>query len=84
MGVFGLAVGAGVGAVVIPTALAATGFASAGVVAGSCAAGVQSLLGNVAAGSLFSALQSTAAVGVSAAAMATTAAVGGIAGALKF
>ena len=40
------------------------GFGAAGVVAGSVAAGIQSGIGSVAAGSLFAAAQSWAALGV--------------------
>ena len=43
------------GIALIPAAL---GFGSAGIVGGSIAAGIQSIIGNVAAGSLFSFFQS--------------------------
>ena len=55
-----VAIGVGVGAavglaapVVVLGGLAATGFGAGGVVAGSVAAGIQSSIGSVAAGSLF-------------------------------
>ena len=72
----GVAIG---GAVVTGVALApvAIGFGSAGIVAGSIAAGIQSLIGNVAAGSLFATMTSLGMTG----AFTTTAAVGGTAAA---
>ncbi|XP_077526215.1 uncharacterized protein LOC144138035 [Haemaphysalis longicornis] len=71
----GLAVG--VGAVVAaPIALAAAGFGTGGVVAGSLAAVIQSSIGNVVAGSAFAALQSWGAVGIPLAAQATFGTVG--------
>ena len=53
----GIAVGSALlfGASLIPAAI---GFGSAGIVGGSIAAGIQSGIGNVAAGSLFSVFQS--------------------------
>ena len=50
-------------AVAAPIVLPAIGFSTTGVVAGSAAAAAQSAIGNVAAGSLFAALQSVGAVG---------------------
>lgn len=76
------AVGLGVGVVayvsapvVVASALNAVGFTASGVAAGSTAAGIQAGIGNVAAGSLFAASQSTAAVGLSATSSAVTGAV---------
>ena len=51
----GIASGVIAGAALIPVAL---GFGSAGIVGGSVAAGIQSGIGNVVAGSLFSVCQS--------------------------
>ena len=51
----GIASGVIAGAALIPVAL---GFGSAGIVGSSVAAGIQSSIGNVVAGSLFSACQS--------------------------
>lgn len=62
----GALVGAGIGlgaTVVTPAVLAFAGFSAGGVVAGSIAAGVQSSIGNVAAGSMFATLQSIGATG---------------------
>lgn len=56
--------GAAVAVAGAPIVLGLLGFSSAGVVAGSIAAGVQSMIGNVAAGSIFAALQSAGAVGL--------------------
>jgi ribosomal protein L12E/L44/L45/RPP1/RPP2 len=58
-----------IGSVMTGGALAVTaaGFGSAGIVGGSVAAAVQSSIGNVAAGSLFAALQSAGATGTIAA-----------------
>lgn len=50
--------------VAVPLAITAVGFTGAGVAAGSVAAGVQAGFGNVAAGSVFAALQSAGAAGV--------------------
>lgn len=64
-----------------PLALAAVGFTSSGVASGSMAAAYQATLGGVIAkGSVFAALQSAGAAGLSAMAQATTAAVGAGAG----
>lgn len=61
----GGAVATGVGLfVAAPLAITAAGFTGVGVAAGSMAAGVQAGIGNVAAGSLFAALQSAGAAGV--------------------
>ena len=49
------------------------GFGTAGIVGGSIAAGIQSAIGNVAAGSLFAIFQSAGAAGT----LATAAAAGG-------
>ncbi|KAF6039679.1 hypothetical protein EB796_002010 [Bugula neritina] len=49
----------------VPAILGAIGFGSGGVIGGSVAAGIQSSIGNVAAGSVFSALQSLGAAGLS-------------------
>ena len=46
-------IGAGAGAVLVPAAVLAVGFAPSGIVAGSLAAAAQSSVGNVAAGSAF-------------------------------
>ena len=72
----GVAIG---GAVVTGVALApvAIGFGSAGIVAGSIAAGIQSLIGNVTAGGIFATMTSLGMTG----AFTTTAAVGGTAAA---
>ena len=49
----------------IPTLiLPALGFGSAGITAGSIAAYIQSIIGNVSAGSFFALLQSTGALGI--------------------
>ena len=58
------------GVALVPIAL---GFGTAGIVGGSIAAGIQSLIGNVAAGSLFATCTSLGMTG----AFASTAAVGG-------
>ena len=50
-----------VGVVGVGIAMAAAGFGTTGIVAGSVAAGIQSTIGNVAAGSPFAAVQSFAA-----------------------
>lgn len=75
----GLAVGGALGCFALaPVALGAIGFSAAGVVGGSIAAGVQSSIGSVAAGSLFATLQSVGAAGFAASTVAgTTVAVGG-------
>ena len=55
----GVGVGAAVGVaapVLVLGGLAATGFGAGGVVAGSVAAGIQSSIGSVAAGSLFASM----------------------------
>ena len=44
--------------------MTAAGFTSSGIAAGSIAAGIQSVIGNVAAGSTFATLQSLGATGV--------------------
>ncbi|KAJ3317284.1 hypothetical protein HDV06_001804 [Boothiomyces sp. JEL0866] len=56
--------------------LAAVGFGASGPVAGSIAAGIQSYIGSVAAGSTFAACQSIGMAGLSAGATAVTSAVG--------
>lgn len=58
------AVAAGVGLAAPAVVLASAGFGAGGVVAGSAAATWQASIGNVAAGSLFSALQSAGTAGV--------------------
>lgn len=69
----------GVAAVSAATfALPILGFGSAGVAAGSVAAGVQSLIGSVSAGSLFALLQSVGATGLAMGAKAAIATVGGL------
>ena len=80
MGLWGLLVGAGVGAASIPVVLSLSGITTARVAAGSVAAGVQSAIGSVSAGSLFAAAQSAGAAGVSSAVTGTAAAVGGLLG----
>ncbi|KAL7551793.1 hypothetical protein ACHAWF_014995 [Thalassiosira exigua] len=55
--------------------LTAIGFGPSGIIGGSIAAGVQSSIGNVAAGTMFSALQSAGASGVISAAGITSAGV---------
>jgi len=55
--------GAVVGAVAFPIAASALGFGAAGVAGGSIAAGLQSGIGNVVAGSGFAYMQSIAATG---------------------
>jgi len=84
MGVVGGAVVGGVAALTVaPWALPLLGFAKTGVVVSSIAAGVQSTIGNVAAGSMFAALQSAGATGViGVTAKATVVIVGGAAGAV--
>lgn len=68
--------------VAAPLALPLIGFAKAGVVAGSIAAGIQSTIGNVAAGSVFAALQSVGATGaVGIATKTVVVAAGGVIGA---
>jgi hypothetical protein len=52
-----------------PVVIGALGFTAGGVLSGSCAAGVQAMIGNVAAGSLFATLQSAGVLGLSTAAM---------------
>ncbi|CAG7853830.1 SubName: Full=Uncharacterized protein {ECO:0000313/EMBL:CCA67740.1} [Serendipita indica DSM 11827] len=47
-----------IGAIALPVAVLIVGFSTGGVVAGSMAAGIQSGIGNVAAGSTFAAMQS--------------------------
>ncbi|KAI9190521.1 uncharacterized protein BJ171DRAFT_607364 [Polychytrium aggregatum] len=69
---------------VAPAAIAAFGFGAGGVVAGSLAAGTQSMIGNVAAGSIFSLLQSAGVIGFSAAANTGMAAAGAAAGATVY
>lgn len=61
-------------------ALPALGFSSAGIAAGSIAAGIQSLIGNVAAGSVFAAFQSAGVLGLAGATQAILGAVGAAAG----
>ena len=73
----GIAGGVVAGAALIPIAL---GFGTAGVVAGSAAAAIQSGIGNVAAGSLFAICQSLGMTGFFATA-ATAGAAGAAAGA---
>lgn len=51
------------GTVLASTALGAAGFAEGGIIAGSIAAGIQSGIGSVAAGSAFATLQSIGATG---------------------
>ena len=61
----GIALAAGTAAPLMATAaLGAAGFTAAGVVGGSLAAGWQATIGNVVAGSVFSALHSAGAAGV--------------------
>lgn len=80
--VAGVAVVAGAAAVVAaPVALAAVGFTSSGVAAGSMAAAYQATLGGVIAkGSVFAVLQSCGAAGIPAAAQAMVAAGGATVG----
>ncbi len=59
-GALGIGTAAGVG---VPVAGTAAGFTSSGIAAGSIAAGVQSSIGSVAAGSTFATLQSIGATG---------------------
>ena len=59
-----------------PVVLGAVGFGSGGVVATSIAAGIQSTIGNVAAGSAFAALQSVGAAGLGTAGTAAVGAAG--------
>ncbi|XP_076153556.1 interferon alpha-inducible protein 27-like protein 1 [Alosa pseudoharengus] len=71
--------------VMVPAALSAIGFGSAGIAAGSTAAGMMSGAavtngGGVAAGSLVAALQSAGAAGLSLGAKAAVAVVGGAVG----
>nr|XP_021003905.2 interferon alpha-inducible protein 27-like protein 2 [Parasteatoda tepidariorum] len=78
----GAAIG-GVCLVALPAAvLSFLGFTGAGVAAGSVAAGIQSGIGNVVAGSVFAFLQSIGATGVSAAASTGFAAIGSALGAV--
>ncbi|KAH6924155.1 hypothetical protein HPB50_013076 [Hyalomma asiaticum] len=86
IGIVALA-GIGVGALAVvaaPVVLAAAGFTSSGVAAGSMAAAYQATLGGVIAkGSVFAALQSFGAAGLPAMAQATTAVAGaGVGGSL--
>ena len=64
-----------------PAVLGVVGFGSGGVVASSIAAGIQSTIGNVAAGSFFAVLQSVGAAGLGTAGMAAVGAAGAAAGA---
>lgn len=66
----------------LPTTLALNyaGFTSAGVAAGSAAAAAQGAIGNVAAGSMFAALQSAGATGAGAAIGSALGAAGGAVG----
>ena len=73
--------GAGVGIVAAPLVLGAVGFGAGGVVSGSIAAGVHSMIGNVAPGSLFASLQSAGAAGLGLAGRTVAGLFGGIAGA---
>ncbi|KAI9145798.1 hypothetical protein BKA69DRAFT_1049618 [Paraphysoderma sedebokerense] len=74
----GMIVGAAATPILLPAALGAVGFTSAGVAAGSAAAGIQSAVygGYVASGSAFAVCQSIGAAGVG----ATSVAAGGVAG----
>ena len=72
----GIASGIIAGGALIPVAL---GFGSAGIVGGSVAAGIQSGIGNVVAGSLFSVCQSLGMTGFFTALSAKVATVGTIA-----
>ena len=65
-----------------PFVLGAAGFTSAGIAAGSLAAGVQAGLGNVVVGSTFAALQSAGAAGLAASTTAALGAAGATGGAL--
>eukprot|EP00026_Physarum_polycephalum_P021834 Phypoly_transcript_25384.p1 GENE.Phypoly_transcript_25384~~Phypoly_transcript_25384.p1 ORF type:complete len:102 (+),score=15.04 Phypoly_transcript_25384:155-460(+) len=82
-----LAVGAGVAGVAVvavvaaPLVLTAVGFTSAGVVAGSAAAGIQSLVYGGATCGLFSVAQSIGAAGIGLAAKGALVATAGAAGA---
>lgn len=58
----------------------ALGFGTAGIVGGSIAAGIQSIIGNVAAGSLFATLTSLGMTGVFASTVAVGAILGGAGG----
>lgn len=64
--VFGVKCGVGAAVALGGTtiALPAIGFGSAGIVAGTIAAGVQSSIGNVVAGTMFASLQSAGVVGL--------------------
>jgi len=66
------------GAVAVPVTLAIVGFAPAGIAAGSIAAGIQSGIGNVVAGSVFAVLQSAATAPVVTSLVGGAAAAGGI------
>lgn len=61
-------------------ALPALGFSAGGVAAGSVGAGVQSMIGNVAAGSMFSAAQSAGVLGIGDKTIAVFSGIGGAAG----
>ncbi|KAK4159828.1 hypothetical protein QBC43DRAFT_373515 [Cladorrhinum sp. PSN259] len=65
------------GALIVGPVLGFFGFSSGGVIAGSIAAGVQGMIGNVAAGSLFAICQSAAAGGAGAAVLTGAAAQAG-------
>uniref|UniRef100_A0A7S3GNG6 Uncharacterized protein n=1 Tax=Spumella elongata TaxID=89044 RepID=A0A7S3GNG6_9STRA len=60
----GIVLGAAAAVLAAPLVIANAGFSSSGVKGGSFAAGVQSSIGNVAAGSAFATLQSVGATGV--------------------
>ena len=73
--------GAAVAIVAVPTILAAIGFGTIGVAAGSTAAAIQATMGGVIVkGSLFAMAQSAAMAGLSAGATAVTGAVGAVVG----
>ena len=75
-------VGAVIAPIAVPAGVAALGFSSAGVVAGSAAATMQATMGgHVAAGGAFAIAQSIGAAGLSAAGTVATASVGAAAGA---
>ncbi|XP_031638165.1 interferon alpha-inducible protein 27-like protein 2A [Contarinia nasturtii] len=85
--IWGLGVAAVTGTtlfVAAPAALAVFGFTGSGIVTGSAAAAWQASIGNVVAGSAFSALQAAGAAGVvtTTTGVAASAAAGGIAAAI--
>lgn len=82
--VFAGKIAAGATAAVVGTtvALPLIGFGTAGVAAGSVAAGVQSWIGCVSAGSMFASLQSAGAVGLAGVTKASLGTVGAVIAAL--